>query len=482
MNIRRQEQSMEEYDICVIGAGSAGLVAASAANRSGARTALVEKDLIGGECLHSGCIPSKTFLHSANVYYAMKHAGQYGLPACHAGTPDLEKVMGHVRQVIDSITLYENAEAYQKMGIDVYFGENHFVSKNILSVNGSELFSKYFIICTGSSALIPEIDGLSDIPYLTNKNFWDQTTLPERTLILGAGPIGIELGQALRRLGSDVTIAMRSDRILQKEDAGIAGEMKKMLQDDGIHFLDTTTVLGFKKENSRIIARYRQDGSEKELVVDAVVVATGRKPNIEGLNLENAGVEYGKEGILVNDELMTTTDTIYACGDVIGKYLFTQAASFYAGIAVNNIVKSEKMTISSGVMPWVVFTEPELAHVGFTEDEAREKFGDINVIHLDTVFGRLRTDNSTKVFLKIILTGDDTVVGAHALGTGSGEYIQNLTLAMQDNIPIQQIAKTIYPYPTFSEIVKKAFSRYLRTKRDTGSKPGSTAKTPPADR
>jgi pyruvate/2-oxoglutarate dehydrogenase complex dihydrolipoamide dehydrogenase (E3) component len=457
---------MKEYDICVIGAGSAGLVAASAANRSGARTALVETDRVGGECLHSGCIPSKTFLHSANLYYAMKKAGQYGLPACQAGTPDLGLVMGHVRGVIDSITRYENAEAYQKLGIDVFFGKNHFLSKNILSVNGDALFSKYFIICTGSSALIPPVDGLKDIPYLTNKNFWDQTTLPQRTLILGAGPIGIELGQALQRLGSEVWITMRSDRILQKEDPGIAEEMKKILECDGVQFLDNTTVLGFEQENSRITARYTRNGSEQELGVDAVVVATGRKPNIEALNLENAGVGYGKEGILVDNELKTTADNIYACGDVIGKYLFTQAASFYAGVAVNNIVKDEKKTISDGVMPWVIFTDPEIAHVGFTEDEAREKFGDVQVIHLDTVFGRLRTDNSTKVFLKIILTGDDRIVGAHALGAGSGEYIQNLTLAMQDHITIQQIAGTIYPYPTFSEIVKKAFARYLRTKQE----------------
>jgi pyruvate/2-oxoglutarate dehydrogenase complex dihydrolipoamide dehydrogenase (E3) component len=457
---------MKEYDICVIGAGAAGLVAAAAANRSGARTALIERDQVGGECLHVGCIPSKTFLHSANLYKNMKNAEQYGLPGCHGGTPDLGKVMGHVRNVIDSITHYENEEAYKKLGIDVYIGKNHFVSKNILSVNGNELFSKYFIICTGSSAQVPPLEVLQDIPYLTNKNFWDQKTLPRRTLILGAGPIGIELGQALQRLGSEVYITMRSDRILQKEDAGIAEEMKKILQNDGVQFLDNTTVTGFKRENSRITARYTRNGSEKDLVVDTVIVATGRKPNIEELNLENAGVAYKKEGILVNDELMTTTDNIYACGDVIGKYLFTQAASLYAIIAVNNIIKSEKMTISGNVIPWVIFTDPELAHVGFTEDDARKKFGDVTVLHLDTVFGRLRTENSTKVFLKIILTRDDTIVGAHAIGTGSGEYIQNLTLAMQDHITVKQIAETIYPYPTFSEIVKKAFSRYLRTKHD----------------
>ncbi len=460
---------MKKYDICVIGAGSAGLVAASAANRAGATTALIERDRIGGECLHSGCIPSKTFLHSANLFYTMKHAGQYGLPVCQAGEPDLGKMMDHVRKVIDAITQYQNAEAYQKLGIDVYRGKSHFISKNILSVNGNELFSKYFIICTGSSALVPPVDGLKDIPYLTNKNFWDQVTLPKRTLILGAGPIGVELGQALQRLGSEVYVTMRSGRILQKEDPYIAGEMKKILEADGVKFLDNTTVLGFKKENSRIIARYKRGGLEQELVVDAVVVATGRKPNIEDLNLENAGVASGKEGIIVDDELKTTADNIYACGDVIGKYLFTQAASYYAGIAVHNIVKSEKKSIADGVMPWVVFTTPELAHVGYTEEEAREKFGDVQVIHLDTVFGRLRTENSTKVFLKIILTGDDTIVGAHAIGSGSGEYIQNLTMAMQDRIPLKQIAGTIYPYPTFSEIVKKAFARYLRTKQDAGS-------------
>jgi len=258
---------------------------------------------------------------------------------------------------------------------------------------------------------------------------------------------------------------MRSDKILQKDDAEIAGEMKKILEGDGIQFLDNTTVQEFKRENSRTIVHYSRNGSDNELVVDAVVVAIGRKPNIEGLYLENAGVEYKKEGIVVNDELKTTADNIYACGDVIGKYLFTQAASYYARTAVNNIMNTEKLTISRSVMPWVIFTDPELAHVGCTEDEAREKFGNVHILRIDTVFGRFRTENSPKVFLKIILTGDDTIVGAHALGAHAGEYIQDLTLAMQDHITVKQFAETIYPYPTFSEIVKKAFSRYLRTKQ-----------------
>lgn len=455
---------MKEYDVCVIGAGSAGLVAATTANRLGAKTSLVESNIIGGECLNSGCIPSKTFLYSANLFYNSRKAGELGLPAGIDIKPDLGKIMEHVRKLINSMVQSENEETFQKMGIDVYPGRSYFVSKNILSVKGKEISSKYFIICTGSSPAIPPIETLQNVPYLTNKNFWDQDELPLRTLIMGAGPIGIELGQALSRLGSEVFIATRSDAILKKEDDEIASEMKKILMGEGLKFLNNIRIKQFEKDGSRIIVKYDKKGSIDALAVDAVLVAIGRKPNIAGLKLENAGIEYKKEGIIVNDELETITENIYACGDVIGKYLFTHAASYYAEIAVNNILKTEKITISQIVMPWVTFTDPEIAHVGMTEKEARKKFTDINLLHVDATLGRFKTENTTKGFIKIILDKNDTVIGAHAIGAHAGEYIQNLTLAMQHKITIQQLSRTIYPYPTFSEIVKKAFSRYLRTK------------------
>ena len=455
---------MKEYDVCVIGAGSAGLVAATTANRLGAKTSLVESKTIGGECLNSGCIPSKTFLYSANLFHNSKKAGELGLPTGVIIKPDLGKIMGHVRNLINSMAQSENEETFQKMGIDVYPGRSYFISKNILSVNGEEISSKYFIICTGSLPTIPPIKTLQNVPYLTNENFWDQDELPLRTLIMGAGPIGIELGQALSRLGSEIYIATRSDTILKKEDDEIAFEMKKILMDEGLKFLNNIHIKQFEKDGSQIIVQYDKNGTTVELVVDAVLVAIGRKPNIAVLDLKNAGVEYKKEGIIVNDELKTTTENIYACGDVIGKYLFTHAASYYAEIAVNNILKMEKITISQIFMPWVTFTDPEVAHVGMTEKEAREKFVDINILHVDATLDRFRTENATKGFIKIILDKNDTIIGAHALGAHAGEYIQNLTLAMQHNITIQQLSRTIYPYPTFSEIVKKAFSRYLRTK------------------
>jgi len=455
---------MKEYDICVIGAGSAGLVAATTANRLGAKTSLVESNIIGGECLNSGCIPSKTFLYSANLFHNSRKAGELGLPTGIGVKPDLGKIMEYVRKLINSMAESENEETFQKMGIDVYLGRSYFVSKNILSVNGKEISSKYFIVCTGSLPIIPHIETLQNVPYLTNENFWDQDELPIKTLIMGAGPIGIELGQALSRLGSEVYIAMRSDAILKKEDDEIALEMKKILMDEGLKFLNNVRIKQFEKDGSQIIVRYDKNGTAVELVVDTILVAIGRKPNIAGLNLENAGVESKKEGIIVNDKLKTTAENIYACGDVIGKYLFTHAASYYAEIAVNNILKTEKITISQIVMPWVTFTDPEIAHVGMTEKEAREKFTDINLLYVDATLDRFRTENTTKGFIKIVLDKNDTVIGAHALGAHAGEYIQNLTLAMQHNITIQQLSGTIYPYPTFSEIVKKAFSRYLRTK------------------
>jgi len=455
---------MKEYDVCIIGAGSAGLVAATTANRLGAKTSLIESNAIGGECLNSGCIPSKTFLHSANLFYDSNNGSGVGLPAANAGKPDMGKIMGHVRNVIDSMAKSENEETYQKMGIDVYPGKSHFISKNTLSIDGEEISSKYFIICTGSLPAVPPIETLQDITYLTNTNFWDQDKLPQKTLIMGAGPIGIELGQALSRLGSEVYIATRSGRILQKEDDEIALAMKDILIGEGVNFLDKVHLNQFEKDGSRVNVKYDKDGSKDELTVDTVLVATGREPNILELKLENAGVEYNKKGIIVNDELKTTMENIYACGDAIGKYLFTHAASFYAEIAINNILKTEKITTSRAIMPWVTFTDPEIAHVGLTEKEAREKFGDITVLHTDATLGRFITESKTKGFLKIILDKNDAIIGAHAICPRAGDKFQTLTMAMQQGISIQEFVRTVYPYPTFSEIIKKSFTRYLRGK------------------
>jgi len=455
---------MNEYDVCVIGAGSAGLVAATKANRLGAKTILIEKNKIGGECLHSSCIPSKTFLHSSKVYYNSINSEEIGLPKINSKKPNLERIMNHVQAVINGIYKNENKDIFQKMGIDVYLGDGSFISQNEFSAGKDIINSKFFIICSGSSPSVPPVDGLRDIKYLTNNNFWDLKSLPSKIFIMGAGPIGLELGQALSRLGSKVFIALRSEQILKKEDPEISAEMEKILASENIIFLKNTRLNKFSQQADKITIEYSQDGQGKELVVDEVLVSTGRKPNIEGLNLEKAGVEYTKKGISVNDELQTSSENIFACGDVIGKYQFTHAASYYAEIAVNNILSDKKMNINDRIMPWVTFTDPEVAHVGLTEEEARKKFQDIQVLKVDAALDRFLTENKSKGFIKIILDEKDNIIGAHAIGAHAGEYIQNLTLAIQNNISIKQFSETISPYPTFSEIVKKAFTRYLRTK------------------
>lgn len=455
---------MNGYDICVVGAGSAGLVAATTANRLGAKTILIEKNKIGGECLHSGCIPSKTFLHSSRVYHDSINSRELGLPKLNSTKPNLEAVMGHVKAVINGIYKNENKDVFQKMGIDVYLGGGAFISQNEFIIGKKTINAKFFIVCSGSSPSVPPVDGLADIKYLTNNNFWDLLSLPSKILIMGAGPIGLELGQALARLGSKVFIALRSKQILKKEDSEIAAEMEKILIDENITFLKKTNLNKFSQKDDKIIIDYSEDGLDKKLIVDEVLVSTGRKPNIEGLNLEKAGVEYTKKGITVNDELQTSAENIFACGDVIGKHQFTHAASYYAEIAVNNILSDKKIDLNDRIIPWVTFTDPEIAHVGLTEEEARGKFDDIHVLKVDAALDRFLTDNTSKGFIKIILDKSDTIVGAHAIGAHAGEYIQNLTLAMQNNISVKQFSETIYPYPTFSEIVKKAFTRYLRTK------------------
>lgn len=449
---------MDEYDVAVIGAGSAGLVAATIANQSGAKTALIEKNKIGGECLHTGCVPSKTFLHSANLFHYTKNSREFGLPSSQIGKPDLGKIMEHVKSVIDSIYQHEKKEVFEEIGIAVYFGKSQFISNKSILINNKKISSKFFIICTGSSPKVPPIDGLENVPYLTNENFWNMKKLPKRALIMGAGPIGIELGQALSRIGSEVYIAMRSNKILKKEDREISDEMKRILLNENIKFLINSSITKFsKKENQVINVEYEQNGEKKQIEIEALVVAIGRKPNSSDLELDRAGVEFKKNGIIVDNELKTTAENIYARGDVIGKYLFTHAASRYAEIAVNNILNKEKIKIDKIVMPWVTFTDPEIAHVGLTEQEAKTKYSDIKVLRANATLDRFKTENKVKGFIKIILDKNEKIIGGHIIGAHAGEYIQNLTLAIQNGISVNQFAETIFPYPTFSEIMKMAF-------------------------
>jgi len=456
---------VKHYDICVLGAGSAGLVAATTANRLGAKTLLIEKNKIGGECLHSGCIPSKTLIHAARLMHDIQKAPAFGLPDVELSHGfDFANVMQHVQNTVGDIYSHENPSVFSAMGIDVIIGNSVFTSPDTLRVDNQIIRSRFFVLCTGSSPLAPDIPGLFGIPFFTNDSIWGLRKLPKELLIIGGGPIGIELGQCFARFGSVVHVIVRSDRILGKEEREISRALEEILRKESMRFLKNTRIESVTTENDMVVVSTEADGVVHPLTADALLVATGRTPNIHALGLEKAGVEYTPRGISVNDHLQTTAQNIYACGDCIGQHQFTHAASFHADVALDNILNNSRRSVTNAVMPWVTFTDPEIAHVGPTEEQARQKGIPVRILKVDCTLDRFITEGTTEGFIKIILGPDDAILGAHSIGAHSGEYIQHLTLAMQIGISARQIAETIYPYPTFSEIVRKAFVRHFRTK------------------
>jgi pyruvate/2-oxoglutarate dehydrogenase complex dihydrolipoamide dehydrogenase (E3) component len=458
---------MEKYDICVIGAGSGGLVAATTANRLGARTALVEKYKIGGECLHLGCVPSKTFIASAKAYHMIKNSKKFGLPEIKIKNFNFADVMGRVNSVVGSIYQHESPQVFRDMGIDVYMKTAEFITNKQLKVGGDSIIeADYFIICTGSSPLILPIPGLDTISYNTNETFWEMQHLPDSMLFIGGGPISVEIGQSLARFGCNITIVELSERILSSEDEEISEDLKKLLIEEGVQILTNSKVVSLKKKTSQVIVTIESGGKTKDLTVDSIFLSIGRKPNIDDLNLESAGVKYSRRGLEVNEYLQTSATNIFACGDIVGPFKFTHTGSYQADIVVNNILNEEKKKNDLSVLPWTIFTDPEIAHVGLTEKQAREQ-NNINphVLRVDASgIDRFIAEGKTRGFIKIILDENDLVIGANAFCAHSGEYIQILTQAIKYKLPIQGLAETIYAYPTFAEIIRKAFVRYMRTK------------------
>ncbi len=458
---------MEKYDICVIGAGSGGLVAATTANRLGARTALVEKYKIGGECLHLGCVPSKTLIASAKVYQMIKKSTAFGLPEFKAKSDfNFADVLGHINSVVGSIYENESPQVFRDMGIDVYMNAAEFITNKQLKVGDDDVIeADYFIICTGSSPLILPIPGLDTIKYHTNETFWEIQHLPDSMLIIGGGPIAVEIGQSLARFGCKITIAELSDRILKSEDEEISEDLQKLLIEEGVQILTSSKVVSLKKKASQVIVTIESGGKTKNLTVDSIFLSIGRKPNIDDLKLESAGVIYSRGGIEVNQYLQSSATNIYACGDVVGPFKFTHTGSYQANICVNNILNEELKPNDLSVLPWTIFTDPEIAHVGLTEKKAREQNINPHVLRVDASgIDRFIAENKKLGFIKIILDENDLVIGANAFCAHSGEYIQIITQAIKYKLSIQSLAETIYAYPTFAEIIRKAFVRYMRTK------------------
>ncbi|MDY7016124.1 MAG: mercuric reductase, partial [Cyanobacteriota bacterium] len=422
-----------------------------------AKVALVEKDKLGGDCLWYGCVPSKSLIRAARAAYEVKHASRFGVYA-DSPTLDFTKAAGHVRSAIAAIQPHDSPERFRGLGVEVIFGSGQFIDPHTFEVNGHPLKARNFVISTGSRPAVPPIPGLKEAGYLTNEQVFSLTERPDSLALIGSGPIGCELGQAFHRLGARVTIFSSRDRILLKEDPEAAAVVEQQLEAEGILIL----------KNARADRVELVDGKkcvwagEEKITVDEILVSAGRKPNVETLNLEAAGVNYSEKGVRVNEALQTSNPRIYACGDVIGGYQFTHVAGYEAVVVLTNALFSpiKKWFPSKAdyrVIPWATFTSPELARVGLTEEQAKKRYGD-NVHVLKQPFSgvdRAQAEAATEGFAKLIVTEDGDILGAHLVGESAGELIHEIVLAMRHNLKVSSLTG-IHVYPTLSEVNSKA--------------------------
>ncbi len=462
---------MARYDLIVVGGGTAGLVTAAGSAGIGARVALVERERLGGECLWNGCVPSKALIAAARAAAEARSVSRYGV---HAGDVHLDfaAAMQWVRGAQDRIAPHDSPERFRGLGVDVIQGEARFTGERSLAVDGRALDAKRIVLATGSAPAVPPIPGLADIPYLTNESIFSLATLPARLLVLGGGPIGLELAQAFTRLGSEVHVLEAAPQLLPREDRELATALGERLAAEGVRLhvgAKATRVERRPEGGVRVTATRGGDEQAKAdftLDGDALLVATGRTPRLDGLDLARGGVEAGKGGITVDDGLRTTADAVWAAGDCVGPLRFTHVADYQARLVIRNAFFPFTSKADYSVVPWVTFTEPELAHVGLTEDEARERYGDgVRVWRRPFAeVDRAITDGEMAGMVKLVTTARGKILGGHVLGHGAGNLIGEITLAMKHGISAHALGNTMHAYPTYPEATKQAAEQYTKSR------------------
>lgn len=448
-----------DYDLVVIGVGSGGISSANLALRLGKKVAVVEKARIGGDCTWYGCVPSKAFIRSAAAAHQVKRLGEYGLQTDGPILLNTDQVMAHVRSVRQRIYLGEEPAIFEKMGIRVYLGAPEFLDNRWIRVGDQTLSSRSFIISTGSSPALPPIPGLEQVPYLTNETLFELETLPRSMIILGGGPIGTEMASALNRLGVETALLELQERILPNDDEELVAILTDSLTGEGVNLMTRTEALSCETSGARVRVSIRgQSQQTSALEADALLVALGRTPNVKGLALERAGVEYSSDGIKADRSLRTSAPNIYACGDVLGSYKFSHIAEYHATIAVPNAVLPLplKRRVAYENIVWSTFTEPELAHAGLTERQARHKHGDsIRVYrHAYDNVDRARTDVAGVGLSKFICDKRGKLLGIHILGERASELLHQAQLAKTLGVPFHRIQGMIHIYPTYGDLVK----------------------------
>ena len=445
-----------DYDVVVIGGGAAGLTAAGMSAVLGAKTVLISESKLGGDCTWQGCVPSKSLLKAAKVAHEMRSAAKYGLTASNV-THEWPRIIGRVHAIREHV--YEEADAppnMEKLGVAVIAAQARFVNRNSVEITSPEtagrrvVTSRYFIIATGSKPKIPEIAGMDRVPLLTNESLFELKERPQRLLVLGAGPIGIEMAQAFSRLGSDVTVVGRSAQILGHDDAELAGMLQQCLQGEGVRLL-----LGEQIERVEPGMAYLKSGAAVPL--DAVLAAVGRRPNMESLHLEAIGVNTTEKGIVVDRHCRTNVKNIFACGDVTGKYLFTHMAEHTAKVAVMNAILHVPSSTDDKRVSWCTFTDPELAHAGLGEEELRRQGEKFQVYRFPfSKLDRAVTESESVGLVKVLANARGKVLGASILGANAGEMIAEYALAIRANTGLGTISSTIHPYPTYALANRKA--------------------------
>lgn len=452
-------------DLCIIGAGSGGLSVAAGAAQLGQKVVLIERHKMGGDCLNYGCVPSKSLIAAAAHAQAVRRAPEFGVDAGEPKT-DFARVMKHVHDVIAAIEPNDSVERFEKLGVRVVKASARFVGPHEVEAGDLKISARYFIVATGSSPLKPSIPGLEQTPYFTNETLFDNTVLPEHLIIIGGGPIGIELAQAHRRLGSRVTV-LEAKQILPKDDVDAVAIVREALTKDGVVIREGASVTAVAKTESGVSVTIMRNGQSEIVTGSHLLLAAGRTPNVDGLNLEAAGVKYSRKGIEVDAGLRTANSRVYAIGDVAGGLQFTHVAGYHAGIIIRRLLFKVPAK-ANAVTPWCTYTDPELAHVGLTEASAREKGLTVSIarwpLHDND---RAQAERELHGLAKVVVV-KGRVVGATIVAPHAGDLILPWVMAVGQKMKLSAMAGLVAPYPTLSEISKRAAGSYFTPKLFSG--------------
>ena len=459
-----------DYDIGIIGGGAGGLTVAAGAAQLGAKTLLIEKEKeLGGDCLHFGCVPSKTLIKSAHVYHLIKNPERFGLPKIEVPPVEFRKVSERIRSVIQAIQHHDSVERFCGLGAQVEFGHPNFTDEHTIRLNGKTYTAKSWVIATGSSAIIPPIKGLDSTPYITNREIFYLDHLPESLIVLGAGPIGVEMAQAFTRFGSAVTVVDMAPQILPKDDTDLTNEVMEILRTEGVQFYTSNTIeavndLGYERE---VIVKNKtgEAGKTIRLKAEALLVALGRVANVEELGLETIGIEHDRRGVKVDQRMRTNHKHIYAVGDVNGGFQFTHTAGYEGGIVVSNAIFRLPRKADYTYLPWCTFTDPPLGNIGMNETMAREAGIDYKV------WTEEFKDNDRSVAegektgkIKMILNEKEKPIGVQILGPHAGDLLAEWVAVLNGKVKLSTLAAAVHPYPTIGEINKRVAGKFFSPK------------------